>query len=224
VVGAIAGTIPLGLGIALNPIAIVASIVILRSANSRLQATAFLLGWIGGLALLVLLAARYVQSHLGAFRGRLLDLPALIWVVLGAFLLVAAVWTWRGRPAPDAERQPSRLLHVVDRAGVGYRVGAGLVLSTISLRNLALLAAASAVIGQAGLGTLESALTIAIFVVVSSLGILIPLLARLLGGTRADAWLAAWNRWLNRHMGSITAVVLAALGAYLLVRGLLRVV
>jgi hypothetical protein len=224
VVGAILSTVPLGLGIALNPIAIVASILIVRTASSRLNAVAFLLGWIAGLALLVLLVTRLVELQLAAFRGRLPPLPALIWIVLGALLLVAAVWTFRRRPAPDAEPRPSPLLRIVDRAGLGYRIGAGLVLATVSLRNLALLAAASAVIGQAGLGPLELALTVASFVAISSLGILIPLLARLLGGTRADAWLAAWNRWLNRYMGTVTAVVLAALGAYLLVRGLIRVV
>lgn len=222
-VGAIVSTIPLGLGIALNPLAIVASILILRTASSRLSAAAFLLGWIAGLVLLVLLASRLVQTQRGVLRGWLLDLPALIWILVGVLLLAVAVWTWHGRPAADAEPQPSRLLRFVDHSGVSHRVGAGLVLSTVSLRNLALLAAASAVIGQASLARLELAVTIGVFVAISSLGILIPLLARLLGGERADAWLAAWNRWLNRHVATATAIVLALLGAYLLLRGLASV-
>jgi hypothetical protein len=94
----------------------------------------------------------------------------------------------------------------------------------VSLRNLALLAAAGGVIGQANLAFLELALTIAVFLAISSLGILIPLLVRLFGGAGADARLEQWGDWLNRHMGTITAVVMALLGTYLLGKGIVGVI
>jgi hypothetical protein len=221
--GALVSTIPLGLGIALNPVAIVASILILRSANARLNAVAFLLGWIAGMGVLVILASRLVQVEFGALRGRLLELPGLILIALGALLLAAAVWSFRRRPPPESDPAPSPLLHVLDRAGTAPKVGAGVLLATVSLRNLALLAAASALIGQSELSLLELTLTVVVFVFASSLGVLIPLLMRLFGGQGADARLETSRRWLLRHMSAITAVVLATLGAYLLVRGLLSV-
>jgi hypothetical protein len=49
------------------------------------------------------------------------------------------------------------------------------------------------------------------------------LLVRLVGGEGADATLAAWSAWLNRHVSTITGGVLGVLGVYLLLRGVLGV-
>jgi hypothetical protein len=64
----------------------------------------------------------------------------------------------------------------------------------------------------------------AVFLVVSSIGILVPLLVRLLGGREADERLALWSAWLNLHVATITAGVLGVLGVYLLLRGLMQLV
>jgi hypothetical protein len=85
-----------------------------------------------------------------------------------------------------------------------------------------LLVAAASVIGQAALAVPELAVTVTVFVAISSLGIGIPLLVRLLGGDNADARLERWSAWLSLHMGTITAVVLALMGIYLLGNGLAR--
>ena len=219
-VSAILGTLPLGIGIALNPIAIIAGILILRTANARANGLAFAAGWLVGLALLVILPALFIQAQAGAERGAAVDLPAVIWIVIGVVLLLAAVRAFRGRPLPGEEPDPPAWLRVIERAGPFHTLGIGLFLATVSLRNLALLAAAGGVIGQANLSLLELALTIAAFLAISSLGVLIPLLVRLFGGAGADAKLEAWSAWLGRYMATITAVVMALLGAYLLVRGL----
>jgi hypothetical protein len=219
-VSAILGTLPLGLGIALNPIAIIAGILILRSAKARVNSLTFAVGWIFGLALLEILSTLLIQAQAGAERGAVVDLPAVIWIGAGVVLLIAAILAFRGRALPGNEPEPPRWLRVVDRAGPFHTLGIGLFLATVSLKNLALLAAAGSVIGQANLEFLELALTIAAFLVISSLGILVPLLVRLFGGAEADARLAQWGDWLTRHMGRITAVVLVLLGAYLLARGI----
>ena len=57
---AILGTLPLAVGIALNPIAIVVGILMLRTAYPRLNGLLFTLGWLLGLGLLVVLSARLV--------------------------------------------------------------------------------------------------------------------------------------------------------------------
>lgn len=144
----------------------------------------------------------------------------MIWVAVGALLLLAAAQALRSRPLPGEEPATPRWLRVIDTAGPGRMFGIGLFLATFSVRNLALLAAAAGVIGGADLGIVELALTAAVFVFVSSIGILVPLLVRLFGGAGADATLAAWSDWLNRHVATITAGVMGAIGVYLLSRGL----
>jgi hypothetical protein len=222
-VSAIVGAIPLELGIALNPIAIVAGILILRTGNARRNGMAFVVGWILGLVLLVVLPALLVQDLVGVLRDSSYELPAIIWLGLGALLLVAAAYSLRHRTLPGEQPAPPRWAGFLDRGGVFPPLGLGGFLATVSLRNLALLAAAVSVIGQATLSLPELAVTVAMFVAISSLGILIPLLVRMFGGEGADARLEQWSAWLTRHMGTMTAVVLALVGIYLLSRGIARV-
>jgi hypothetical protein len=97
--------------------------------------------------------------------------------------------------------------------------GLGLFLATVSLRNLVLIAAAAGLLGQAQLAILELAPVVAVFVGLSSLGVLVPLFMHVAGGERADAALTRGGDWLIAHMGSITAIVMAILGIKFLLEG-----
>ena len=55
--GVIGETLPLGLGIALNPIAIVVAILILGTVNTPKNGIAFAFGWISGLTILLVLTS-----------------------------------------------------------------------------------------------------------------------------------------------------------------------
>jgi hypothetical protein len=147
------------------------------------------------------------------------DLPAVIWIVIGVGLLLAAARPARPPFGRRGAKRP-RWLRAIANAGLARQTGIGLFLATASVRNLALLAAAAGVIARAELGPLEWVVTIAGFVAVSSLGVLIPLLVRVSGGPAADAWLNRWSNWLRQHLGTITAVVMAVLGSYLAIRGI----
>jgi Sap, sulfolipid-1-addressing protein len=96
----------------------------------------------------------------------------------------------------------------------------GVFLAMFSLRNVALLIASAGAIGSAQLPLQELAVTVAVFLAISSLGVLIPLLVRLLGGEGAESSLERWGEWLIQHMGTMTAAVMAVLGAYLLWSGI----
>ncbi|MFN8593122.1 MAG: GAP family protein [Thermomicrobiales bacterium] len=219
-IGAIVATIPLGLGIALNPLAIVVSILILRATDSRRNGIAFAIGWVLGLALLVVLSTLIVQDQVVTRHRTPPTFIPWVWTALGGFMLLAAALAlWRGRQ--QGERAgPPRWLRAIDGGQAWHKMAIGLFLATFSLRNLALLAAAASVIGQAGLVKVEMAIVAAAFVAISSAGILIPLFVRLFGGESADAILQQWGDWLTTHMATLTAAVLAVLGLYLLSKGL----
>jgi hypothetical protein len=220
---AILGTLPLAVGIALNPIAIVVGILMLGTAYPRLNGLLFTLGWLLGLGLLVVLCGRLVVLQGGDSDGGL-HLPAIIWVAIGVLLLAAAAREMRGRPPPGEEPITPRWVRMIDTASGPRVFGIGFFLATVSARNLALVAAMAGAIGEAGLDSAEFVVTMAVFLVVSSIGILVPLLVRLLGGREADERLALWSAWLNLHVATITAGVLGVLGVYLLLRGLMQLV
>ncbi|HEU0114522.1 MAG TPA: GAP family protein [Thermomicrobiales bacterium] len=217
---AIAGTLPLGLGIALNPIAVVVSILIVRRTEPRRNGVAFALAWVIGLGLLVIFSAWLLPSLAGVRRDPPPALYSWIWIGVGIVLLLGAARARRNRPAPGEPTEAGRWTAILGRGGIVHVFATGLFLSMVSVRNLALLAAAAAVIGQAGLAPVETAITVAVFVAASALGVALPLVVYLLGGDRADTLLERWAAWLNLHLATMTAVVMAALGLYLLGRGL----
>ncbi|HEX5498951.1 MAG TPA: GAP family protein [Thermomicrobiales bacterium] len=219
-VSAIVGMLPLGLGIALNPIAIVVSILIVRRPDPRRNAIAFVAAWVLGLALLVVVSAWILPNLAGVRRDPPPALYSWVWAGVGIVLLLGAARARRDRLEPGKPTEARRWTGILSQGGIIHVFAIGLFLSMVSLRNLALLAAAAAQVGQAGLALLETAITIAVFVAASALGVALPLVVRLVGGPRADALLERWSDWLNLHLGTMTAVVLAALGLYLLGRGI----
>jgi hypothetical protein len=222
VVDAIRDTLPLALGIALNPVAIGAGMLIFCRPDSRASGLAYAIGWIAGLTLLLVLStwlSRYIFDALPQLPA---ELPWAIWIGLGGLFLAAAARVWRNR-RPRTPAAPARWMRFVDGNGKRGTLGLGLFLSMVSPRNLTLLAAAAGIFGPAELDLLALGLTVAAFVAISSIGILVPLLVDLFGGQGADATLERWGDWLTRNMGAITAVVLALVGFYLLGRGITRV-
>lgn len=218
----IANTLLLGVGIALNPVAAVASILILRDARSRYASVAFVLGWILGMVVLVALSTWLAIDQIGRNRRAVLAYLPLVWVGVGALLIVLAL---RGLLRPRSESadggQP-RWMQWLEQDHPAKVLGIGLVLSTFSLRNLALLAAAVSIVTQADLGPVSMAISAGVFVTVSSLGVLAPPLVRLFGGQQADAVLAALAAWLILNMSRITSAFLLLIGAYVLMRGVLN--
>jgi hypothetical protein len=213
----IADTIPLGIGIAINPIAVVAGILLLASAKARANGIAFMLGWIIGLTLL-LAVALYVHQEASQSPDTPRDFFSYLQIGLGLVLIGAGVRELFFAPARDPG--PPRWLRLIDQIGVLRAAGLGLFLSVVSLKNIALVIGAATLIGQAGLAVRGIVVAAAIFVIVSTVGILVPLLVRLLGGDGAAARLAAWQQWLVISVNRITAIVMLIFGVVMIGKSL----
>lgn len=220
-IGTIGDTLWIGLGIALNPIAIVLSVLIANRADPGRNGVAYVLGWLSGLAFLVALPALLLHDRFGlkdsvheAVDGRF----ALFRAALGVLLLIAAAVALVKGPLPGDQAADPRWVRLIDSGGVGRMFGMGAFVSVVNIRNLVLLAAAASVIGQANLEYISLALAVAIFVAIATLGVLIPLLLHLVGGEKADDWLRAVAGWLTRNMGQITGLIMALFGVIMLTR------
>lgn len=223
VTNTIVATVPLGVGIALNPIAIVISILVVSASNHRRNGVALVLGWVLGLGILVAAPALLIQLRFPIPNGAHASLQenfALFRAALGIMLLIAAALAFVKGPLPGDQPADPRWTRILEKGGAGRTFGLGIFLSTVNLRNLLLLAAAASVIGQANLGVPGALVTVAVFVALSTLGILAPLLAHLWGGAASEDWLNASANWLTRHMGMITGVIMALFGVLLLTEGL----
>ena len=63
-------------------------------------------------------------------------------------------------------------------------------------------------------------MAVGIFVVICTIGILVPLVVRVFGHERGDQLLTVWRKWLERNVAAITAVVMILLGMSLIGQGI----
>ena len=97
----------LGLGIALNPAAVIAIILILTRTRSSRTGALFLAGWITGLLLLVILPSLVIMEGLRRLMGASAWLPGWSWLLLGGVSLAAAFLSLQNRASElDLSHEP----------------------------------------------------------------------------------------------------------------------
>lgn len=216
-------TIWMAVGIALNPVAIVIAVLIESRDNPRRNGIAYLLGWLCGLALLIILPTLVLHERFGLESGRRPDLlahAALFRAALGILLLVLAAAALVRGPLPGDQVDEPRWARAIDGGGAWRMFGMGAFVSGINLRNLVLLAAADTIIGQADLDLIGILIVLGLFIALASIGVLFPLLISFFGTEAQVGWLRESSAWLTRHMGMITGVIMGLFGIMLLTDGL----
>ncbi len=99
--------------------------------------------------------------------------------------LVIALRQWRKRPKAGETPDPPKWMARIDGIGPFAALALGVLLAAVNPKNLLLTVAAATTVGQQpGLSTTDTVITWAIFVVIASLGIAIPVFYRLIRGER----------------------------------------
>lgn len=215
----LAELLPAALGIALNPPAVVAAILMLSSAHPRRNGLAFLAGWMAGL-FLVGAALLVLGDALDAWGGpsRFLLIAKL---GLGLLLIVLAVGQWRrhrAAPAPEDE-MPGWMRSMAGLSGAkAFAASAGF--AAFNPKTLAINAAGVMSIVEAPLSASAEWATLALFVALSSVTVALPVLYYLVAPQHSQRSLDATKRWLIAHNAAVTAAVLLALGILLTMAGL----
>lgn len=220
--GEVLGTVvPLALLIAISPIPIVAQILVLFTDAPKLNAAAYLVGFVAGVGAAFALLLGVAQVLDAATAGT--DRSALrSWVLIGfgVLLLAAAVRRFARRPREGEEpRMPdwmSRIASLTPSRSVVLGAGVGL----LNPKNLLAVVPAAAAVGSSSLGTAESVAAAAVFVVVAAVGVSVPLVAAVVMGERADPVLRGWKEWLTRNNALVMAGLFLVLGIWLVVDGI----
>jgi hypothetical protein len=218
---ALLALLPVAVGIVLSPLAVVTVILMLISPHARANGLAFLVGWAAGLT-----AVGGLTLLLAEDQGVVAEDEKALWAILvrialGAGLLYLAWRSFKKRPVKGAAPElPGWMTAVSSFTPLrSFSVAAAFV--AVKPKNLLLTVSAMLDVALAGLPALQTTALLAVFVVLSSLGIAGPVVYALAGGERAQATLNGWRTWLATHNAVIVAVVLAVLGAKVLVEGLL---
>jgi Sap, sulfolipid-1-addressing protein len=200
--------------IALEPIPLLGGVLLLTAERGRPKAIAFLLGWALALALIgiaVVIVGGNVSTPSDSTSS---NVSAAIDVVLGLALCVFALTTRTKARRGGAAATPGWMKRLDTMAP-----GAAFFLGMFLPPYLVAAAVANEIIRQ-NLDTSTRVVAMALFVVVGSIGVLIPIMVTVLRPSRSDAVLASWRAWLQAHWQVVMTWLLMAVGAYLVIKGI----
>lgn len=216
---AIGDLLPAAVGVAISPVPIIAVTLMLGTPRAKSNGPAFALGWV---AALVVVSVVVLVVAGGADDPDSATATGVDWfqVALGALFLVMAAGQWRTRPRRGEEPEMPRWMAMVDTFTGGRSLGLGALLAGPNPKNLALTAASAASIAQAGLSGGDSAIAVAVFVVIASTTVVGPVLLYVVATEAAAPRLASLKELMSDHNAVIMMVVLLVLGAKLVGQGL----
>jgi hypothetical protein len=218
---AVGEMLPLAIGIAISPLAIVAVILILTTSRARTNGPAFLGGWLLGLAVVGGVALVVTDAAESADTSGPRTVVALLTIALGVALLVLAWRGFRGRPQPGEEEPLPKWMAALDRFTPGRSLGVAALFGGVKPKNLILTAAAAAGIAESGLGGTQQAVVLLLLVLVASIGVIAPVAVYfLMGEEKAGRILDAWKTWLQANNSTVMIVLFVVFGVVLLGKGI----
>lgn len=135
--GAVIGDLlPLGLGVAISPIPIIAVILMLLSRQAARTSTGFLAGWVAGIVVVTVVVLVLVGQAGNTSTGKPSTVSSVLKLVFGVLLLVLAVRQWRERPKPGEAAELPKWMSTIDSFTFGKALGLGFALSGVNPKNL----------------------------------------------------------------------------------------
>ena len=215
--GSVIGDIlPLAVGIAISPIPIIAAILMLLSPKAKGTSVGFLLGWVIGIVVAVvvftLLASVLPEQDPDAAK----PVSGVIKIVLGVLLLLVGIRQWRGR---GGQHDAPKWMAAIDDFTFPKALGLGFLLSGVNPKNLIIAAGAGLIIGSSAVGVGGDAAAIALFTVIASSTVAIPVLAHLVTAERMTRPLESLRKWLQDNNATVMATMILVIGVVLVGKG-----
>ncbi len=211
--------IVLGLATAIEPVQVLTFIAVLSSTHGVRSGWAFLAGWVAsllGVAVLTWFAsariAKYasdVAEQRGVRQGTL-----VVELLVGVCLIVYALYRIRRHPGPS---HPSRLGAPGTKLTITHAAVVGLLIPPWPL----VIAGAVDVL-RADVGTVESVVAMAVFVVSATSSIAAMQVWAIRSPKSSMDHLARLRAWVEPHSEHLVTIIAVLIGVWLLVHGLRR--
>jgi hypothetical protein len=215
---AIGNALPFGVGVALSPTAVFLVLLILTSPKGRVNALAFLGGWIVAIAVVGAVALLLASEENASRAGGPADWVSIVKLGLGIALLTLGVTERRGSRRVEADLH--RWAETVDTLTPVNSAGVAALFAAIRPKNLILVLGACAAIAQTGTSTATEAVALTVFALIASVGVALPLAVRPLMGDRATTVLRGLRDWTARENSTIISVICLIIGATLIGNGI----
>ena len=211
---AIGQFLPYAVGVAISPVPIAALLLMLVTRKAKTNAPLFLLGWLVGLT--VVGGVVLLIPGLEAGQGDPTTANGVVKGVLGLLLLLVAARAWQGRPRDGEMAEPPGWMERVEGFGGGAAMGIGALLTAGNPKNLLLTVGGAATIAAADLTTGEQWIALGVFVLVASVSVILPVVAFLILGERAELAMSNTKDWLIQNNSTVMAVLLLVVGVSLI--------
>lgn len=211
---------PLALAAALQPLQVIALVVILQSDRG----TANGLAYVGGmsafrvvLALVLTVLVSSLEAVIESTGGNFDLVVGTVLVVLG---LVMGGFALRRGLSPGGNDEDASLLDRLDAAGPAQAALVGASFLALDPRDWLIDLAAIDLIAEADLSGTSSVLGYLFYLLLAQSLVLIPLIVSLLSPQRSQDMLGTFSGWMRRHERAIEVVVAAVFGLLILFAGL----
>jgi threonine/homoserine/homoserine lactone efflux protein len=216
---ALGDLLPAALGVAISPVPIIATVLMLLSTRARVTAPAFAAGWMLGITA-VLVVVLLIAGPDGLDATSSSDVTYWIRLALGLLFLLLALRSWHTRPRPGQSVAPPKWMNTVEGASPPVALGLGAALSAVNPKNLALAVAGGVAIASNGLSTAQTVFCVVVFVVLASALVAGPVIAFLVAGDRTKRPLGSLKDFMETHNAAIMVVLLGVLALSNLGKGI----
>ena len=213
---AIGGALPLAVGVALSPVPIIAVVLMLTTRRARVNGPLFVVGWLAGLAVVGAIVLSVAGPAGASSSGSPAAWVSWVKVVLGLLLLLVAVRQVRGRPKDGEQASLPKWMASIDDIRPLAACGLAALLAGVNPKNLLLAVGGAASIAQTGISGGEQAIAYAVFALVGTLGVGIPVGIYFALGPRADKPLVAMKDWMGQNNAVIMSVLCLVIGVKLI--------
>ncbi|MFC6044316.1 GAP family protein [Nocardioides hankookensis] len=219
--GVLGDLLPLALGVAISPVPIIATILMLLAPQARGTSIDFLVGWVAGIVVATTIFT-VIASTAGLDDGSDDSSTTSAWIklVLGVLLLLVAVRQWGRRPKPGEEAALPKWMAAIDSFTFVKALGLGFLLSAVNPKNLLMCVAAGTAIGGADLSTGEAVVSVAVFTVIAASTVALPVLGFLVAHERLRHPLDELRTWLQANNVAVMSVLVLVIGVVLLGQGI----
>ena len=215
---ALGALLPIAVAVAISSVPLTVTILILLSPNRGRAALPFLVGWVIGVAAVIVLSAAGAAALSQPLRRGRGTWIAVLEIVIGATLMVLAAIYLLRRPQASSSGLP-RWLSAVDSFGSLASFGIGVLLG-FRPKGLLLGIAGGLALNAASPRADEAVLLIIIYTAIATSTVAVPIVASFLAPQRMEPRLVSARDWLASNGRIMTSVMMFMIGAVILGSGL----
>ena len=212
--------LPYALGVAISPVPIIATILMLLAPKAGGTSVGFLVGWVLGITgatVVFLVIAETTGLDAGSDPS---TTSSWIKLVLGVLLLLLAVRQWRGRPKGDEPATLPTWMSAIDSFTLVRALLLGFALAAINPKNLLMCIAAGSALGGSDLSSGDVVVATVVFIVLASSTVAVPVLGYAVAKERMRQPLDELKVWLQANNVAVMSVLLLVIGVVLVGKGL----